>query len=232
MDDARGAIEDLTRCLEKEGATGRAWFIRSQARAKLGDREGALQDRLEGLKRPPADEAGFVARGLARLPGDPQGAIVDFDAALALNPRYIPALQDKASVLSENLGRVEESIRVLDLALRYHPDNVPAMAGRGVLLARLGRREAAHRDARAALMLDDGALNLYQVGGIFALTSKQEPADVAEALRLLTESIRKDASWLGVIPIDRDLDPIRGRPEFRELVRAFTVVGRAREKPR
>ena len=89
-------------------------------------------------------------RGLARLPGDPHGALADFDAALALNPRSQSALQNKANVLSEHLGRTEEAIRVLDTAIEHHPDYVKALAGRGVLLARLGRREAALRDAQAA----------------------------------------------------------------------------------
>ena len=115
---------------------------------------------------------------------------------------------------------------MLDVAVDAHPDFVEALAGRGVLLARLGRREAAIRDARAALALDDRGADLYQAACIYALTSRQEPADRAEALRLLAEAVRKDGSWLAVAREDHDLDPIRDRPAFRELLGALEVVHR------
>lgn len=174
-----------------------------------------------------ATPAGFVARGLARLPGDTSGALADFDAALAIDPAYPHALQDKASVLSEYLGKTEPAVEVLDVALRHHPESVEALAGRGVLLARLGRREAALRDARAALKLDDRPLTLYQAACVYALTSKLEPADLGDALRLMSEATRKDGSWAAIARQDRDLDPIRGRPGFQELVGALDVVLKA-----
>lgn len=229
--DYPGAIADLTRALKQPDAPTRAWFIRSRARRLSGDREGAASDRAEGLKRAPADELSWVARGVARLPGDPRGALADFDAALAINPRCRSALQNKASVLSDSLGKTEEAVGILDLALRHHPRSVNALAGRGVLLARLGRRQAAHEDARAALGLDQKASTLYQVAGIYALTSTQDANDRREAFRLMAESLRMDPSWLNVVPKDRDLDPIRDRPEFRELLSALAVLVRD-EAPR
>src|SRR4029077_19561814 len=130
-------------------------------------------------------------------------------------------------VLSERLGRPEEAILALDMALVHHPDSVEALGGRGVLLARLGRRDAALADARAALALDDQALAIYQAAGIYALTSKQEPGDRREALRLLAIALRKDPAWLRIVPVDHDLDPVRNQPEFRELLRALAVVSQA-----
>ena len=106
-----------------------------------------------------------------------------------------------------------------------------ARAGRGVLLARLGRRQAAHEDAKAALALDQKAGTLYQVAGIYALTSKQEPNDRREALRLMSLSLRKDSSWLKVVPRDHDLDPIRDQPEFRDLLVALAVLVRDAAPP-
>ena len=218
------AIADLSRALERPDAPVRAFFLRARARDRLGDREGAARDRASGLERQPNDELSWVVRGLARLESDPQGALSDFNAALALNPRSKSALQDKANVLAELLGRTEEAIQALSLALRYHPDYVDAMAARGVYHARLGRREPALADAQAALAQSDQSGTIYQVAGIYALTSKHKPADRREALRLLAVALRKDPSWLRVIPADHELDPIRDEPEFRELMRALTVV--------
>jgi serine/threonine protein kinase/tetratricopeptide (TPR) repeat protein len=225
--DAQGAFDDLTRCLALKGAPSRTWFIRAQARQRLGDRQGARLDREQGLKQPPGDPASFVARGLAQLPGDARGALADFDAALAISPRYRHALQDKASVLSENLGEPEQAIRILDAAVESHPDFVEALGGRGVLHARLGHRDEALRDARAALAIDDRPLTVYQAACVYALTSTQEPTDQAEALRLLAEAVRKDGSWLATARQDHDLDPIRGQPGFRNLLQALDVVLRA-----
>jgi tetratricopeptide (TPR) repeat protein len=225
--DFPGAIADLDRALEDRDVPVRALFLRAQARQQLGDKEGAARDRAQGLSRRPNDELSWVVHGLARLGSDPQGALTDFDAALSLNPRSKSALQDKAHVLAEKLGRTEEAIDALSTALRHHPDYVLALAARGVYRARLGRRELALADARSALAQSDQPGTIYQVAGIYALTSKQQPDDRREALRLLARALRADPSWLKVIADDHELDPIRDQPEFRELIRALTLVARA-----
>jgi serine/threonine protein kinase/Flp pilus assembly protein TadD len=222
--DYRGANADLSRALEFKDAPTQAYFIRARARASLGDREGAARDRDEGLRRQPADVVSWVVRGLAKLPADPQGALSDFDAALALNPNYDRALQNKANVLSERLGRTEDAVRVLDTAVAHNPGYAKAIAGRGVLLARLGRRDAAIQDARTVLAMDDSTLTVYQAACIYALTSKQSRADHEEAIRLLSNAVRKDSSWLAVARKDHDLDPIRDDKGFQDLLRAFDVV--------
>jgi eukaryotic-like serine/threonine-protein kinase len=219
-----GAVADLSRALELPDAPVRVFFLRARARDRLGDKEGAARDRASGLERRPNDELSWVVRGLARLDSDPQGALSDFDAALLLNPRSRSALQDKAHVLAERLGRTEEAIQALSTALRYHPDYVDAIAARGVYYARLNRREPALADARAALAQTDQPGTIYQVAGIYALASRKVPGDRQEAMRLLAIALRKDPSWLRVVPVDHELDPIRNEPEFRELIRALTMV--------
>ncbi len=226
LEDARGAIDDLTRALTLKDAPPRIWFIRSQAKQKLGDREGALSDRAQGLKQPPIDPADFVARGLARLSTDVPLAVADFDAALAIEPGYVHALQDKAHVFSELMSQSEKAIQLLDVLLQFHPTSVEAIAGRGVLLARQGRRDAAIADAKAAIALNDRAEVVYQAACIHALLSKQEPALRAEALRLVAEAVRKDAIWLETARTDPDLGAIREWPEFQRLLRALEVVVR------
>src|SRR5262249_34717703 len=143
LGDKAGARADLTHLLEQGPPQLRVYFARARVRAQEGDHEGARQDREEGLRQEPRDEKDWTVRGLARLPRNPQAALADYDQALQLNPRYRAALQNKASVLAE-LGRTEEAVDVLDKLLALYPDVVLARAGRGVLLARLGRRAAAH----------------------------------------------------------------------------------------
>jgi eukaryotic-like serine/threonine-protein kinase len=230
LGDARGAADDLTICLGLEGAPSRAWFIRAEARRRLGELEGARHDRDQGLKEQPSDPAGFVARGVARLHGDSAGALADFEGALAIDPRFRFALQSKAHVLGEVLGRGDEALKVLDTLLQFHPDQVEAMCGRGVQLARFGRRDPALRDAGNALKLDDSALTTYQVACIHALLAKKDPPRSRDALRLLSESVRKDRSWIAVARTDPDMAAIRGLPAFEELLRGAEAVFRAGSK--
>jgi eukaryotic-like serine/threonine-protein kinase len=223
LKDFRGADEDLTRALELDPGHTRLYFTRSRVRALTGDRDGARRDFAEGLRREPADELSWTARGEARLGTDPRAALADFDAALRLNPWSRNAAQNKAHVLAEKLGRTGEAVAVLDRLVERYPDFVPARAGRGVLLARLGQRERALQDAGEALRRDTGALNLYQAACVYALTSRQEPGDRLEAFRLLARAL-KTGFGADLLETDPDLASLRHLPEFRglvELARAF-----------
>lgn len=217
------AAQDLTRALELGTAHTRVYFLRARARELAGDREGAAQDRAEGLRREPADEKSWIARGVVRLGHDNEGALGDFSQALQLNPRSRAALQNKAHVLAERLDRTAEAVTVLEAAAAHYPDAASVFASRGVLQARLGRRRAAHADAEAALRRDGGPATLYQVAGIYALTSKLEPEDCRDALRLLSAALRTGYG-AELLEDDRDLDPIRGHPEFRRLAEAGRVL--------
>jgi tetratricopeptide (TPR) repeat protein len=230
LGDLPGARADLTHVLSDSKPPLRAYFLRARVRAKQGDREGARRDQDDGLRGEPRDEQDLTARGLARQSRDPRAALADYDAALKLNPRYRAAFQNKANVLAENLGRTEEAIKALDQVLALYPNYVPARAGRGVLHARLGRREAAHADARETLRTNSEPFTIYQVAGIYALTSRQEPADRREAFRLLESTLNRGFG-LNLIEQDRDLDAIRDQPEFRQLVEAARVR-RSRGTPR
>jgi tetratricopeptide (TPR) repeat protein len=215
--DLAGARADLTHLLSDSKPPLRGYLLRARVRAKQGDREGARRDQEDGLRSEPRDERDFAARGLARQPRDPRAALADYESALKLSPRYLTALQNKASVLGEVLGRTEEAVATLDTLLAFYPDYVPALAGRGVLRARLGRRESAHADAREALPKDTNPYNSYQIAGIYALTSRQNPDDRGEAFRLLESALRQGFG-LDLIDKDRDLDAIREQPEFRRIV--------------
>lgn len=164
-----------------------------------------------------------MARGLARMAGDPKGAVADFDRALAVNPHYLPALEDRAAVLAERLGQVDDAVTSLSRAVDVAPRRGQVRAGRGVLLARLGRRDDALRDAREAERIDPRPDVLYQIAGIYALTGQQHPADHRAAFRLLAAALRQGYGF-DLIEIDPDLRPIRGQPEFRRLVEAARTL--------
>jgi tetratricopeptide (TPR) repeat protein len=165
----------------------------------------------------------WVARGLARIKSDPKGALADFDRALEVNPHYLPALEDRAAVLAERLGRTTDAVASLDRAISLVPRSGQARAGRGVLLARLGRRDEALRDAREAEQLDPRPEVLYQTAGIYALTGQKNAGDRREAFRLLAAAMRRGYGF-DLIEVDPDLRPIRGLPEYRRLLEAARTL--------
>jgi tetratricopeptide (TPR) repeat protein len=71
------AIDDLDQSLERGARPVRIYFIRARVRQKAGDVEGARDDLVEGMKRPPEDEQSWVARGVALAARDPRGALSD-----------------------------------------------------------------------------------------------------------------------------------------------------------
>jgi serine/threonine protein kinase/Flp pilus assembly protein TadD len=226
------AASDLTRALTFPGVPSRAWFMRARVWDQLGDKAKAQADRDEGQHRQPNDEVSWIARGLSKLNSDAPGALADFNEALKLNPLSRDALQNKAAVLAENMPaatpvdkqrNTEEAVAALDKAVTLYPDFVLARSGRGVLLARLGKRDAALVDARESLARDSTAEFLYRVACIYALTTKDDPNDRHEAFRLLSLALRQGFGH-DLIATDSDLIPLRQYPEFRKLVDAARAL--------
>jgi hypothetical protein len=58
---------------------------------------------------------------------------------------------------------------------------------------------------------------LYQVAGVYALTFKQHPEDLPQALLLLSCALAKGYGR-NLLAIDPDLEPIRKQPDFIRLV--------------
>lgn len=224
------AERDLAEALRLDATYPLTYFIRARVREQAGDGAAARRDLDEGLRRQPTDERTWVARGQAHLARDPRAALADFDQALCLNPRSRAAMQYKAYTLSEKLDRTREAVQVLDRALALFPQDAPALAGRGVLLARLGRRADAHRDAEASLRADSRPETLYRAANCYALTSRTNAEDAPRALQLLGAALRKGFGF-ELLDTDRDLDPIRKHPEFRPLEEAARAFSPAKTSP-
>jgi tetratricopeptide (TPR) repeat protein len=219
------AIRDVTRAIELGTTQTRVYFIRSLLRDRVGDRKGAAEDRQTGVREEPTDELSAVVRGVNRLGTDPKAALADFELAIQFNPRSLEGLQNKASVLADQLGQTGQALSVLDRTVEMYPWFVPARAGRGVLLARLGKRTEALRDAEECLRQDAKPATLYLVAGIYSQTSKQQPQDRDEAIYLLSTALRKGYGK-ELVAIDTDLDPIRKHPDFRRVSERVKSAGK------
>jgi tetratricopeptide (TPR) repeat protein len=220
LQDYQGAVADLSEAMKKGAGATRVYFLRAHAFKQLGRDDDARSDHQKGMTLEPQDELSFIVRGKERLPADPHGGLADFDKALKLNPRSRQALQNKAHVLSERLGRTDEAVAVLNQALELHPDYVLARAGRAVLLARLKKNDQAIRDAVKALELEASALTHYQAACVYALTSQPTTENRSKALDHLQKAIELDPQWLRTMPRDRDLAALTMEPRFQSLLAA------------
>jgi serine/threonine protein kinase/tetratricopeptide (TPR) repeat protein len=225
------AIRDLTTALELGAPPTQIYFLRAAVREKAKDPQGAKHDWDLGIRSKPADEQSYVARAYARQETNPKGALADYDQALAINPRCFAALENKGHILADLLKDDKEAVVVLDTAVSMFPESAMARAGRGVSRARLGEREKALADGEAALLLDPSPQYLYQVGCIYALTSKNHPEDRLRALQLISYAL-KAGFGLDLVDNDTDLDPLRSAPQFQRLVSAMKELHAGPESSR
>ncbi|GIW81218.1 MAG: hypothetical protein KatS3mg105_3025 [Gemmatales bacterium] len=210
------ALADLNQALQYRHCPTRAYFIRAHIHRLRGDETAYRRDHERGLEAIPQDEMSWVARGLARIESDPRGALADFEQALSHDAQSLVALQNKAYVLAEHLRETEKALAVVEELVRLQPQNAEHLGVRGVLHARLGHRRAAHRDAETILKLDAHPKTLYHAACIYALTSKQEPADSGKALLFLLSALQRGYGQTRV-DHDPDLAPIRGLPDFHRI---------------
>jgi serine/threonine protein kinase/Flp pilus assembly protein TadD len=220
----RDAEADFTEALARGAVPAQVYLLRAMVRAKQGKKAQAEEDRKAAVAHPPCQEMDFLVRGRARVNTDPLGALADFRAAAAINPQSLSALQNQAHVLAERLGDLPGALEAASKAVKSHPKVATARIGLAVVLARLGRRDEAHREGDVARLLSDDPGVTYKLGCVFALTSKSHPADRDQALTLLRKAFRGGFWDLPTVERDPDLDLLRGLPEFQELIRSVKVL--------
>jgi tetratricopeptide (TPR) repeat protein len=108
-------------------------------KGKQGD-QGALHRALEILQQCVGEQPklphAHTNLGIAKLVlEDPNGALVCFDRALAMDPGHIPSLYNRGAVL-RGLGRLEESLATIEKILKLDPKFQPAIDAKQKLLER------------------------------------------------------------------------------------------------
>jgi serine/threonine protein kinase/tetratricopeptide (TPR) repeat protein len=228
--DRAGAERDREAGMRLQPGDEATWRARALARLST-DLPGALADFEKALQLNPHSlrgvdtrtylfgrlEQAWIDRGVERVERQPKAALADFERVLEINPDSWPGLMNKAHAL-ENLGRIEEAVAILGRAAALPHENAESRSARSVLLARLGKRDAAHADAKASIA-DGRPFSLYRAACVYALTSRQHTEDRVEAMRLLGEALRRGCGF-EYLDEDTDLDPIRSDPEFQRILRA------------
>lgn len=212
------AMADLSTALKLGATQTRIYFLRSELRLRLGDKAGAQSDLQMGLKLEPTDELSWVARGLALLQSNPEAALADFQRALELNPASVTALRNCIHVLADRLDRPAEAMKALDRLLALDAEDADALAGRAVLFARQGNRQAALADVQKLLKISKQPKALFQAACALSMTSAIEKKDAAKALILLSRAVLANPLWLIRSRTDPDLSNLRATDEYQTLV--------------
>jgi tetratricopeptide (TPR) repeat protein len=103
--------------------------------ALLFAREGAVPEAIDILERakqssPSSYELAFDLAGVYLLKSDPAHALENYDLALTLNPRSVPALRQAAGI-AEQQGELERSLSYWMRARKIEPDNPEILLGFG-----------------------------------------------------------------------------------------------------
>jgi putative PEP-CTERM system TPR-repeat lipoprotein len=125
--------------------------------------QGKYQELLERF--PPESVSGsrrlelLVLRGHAHKgQNDPRSAAQSFEAALAVNPRYSPAVASLSDLLAEQ-GKRAEATKLVDAALALAPGDARIWNLKGSLAHGAGDRESARAAYSKALALDSSHLD-------------------------------------------------------------------------
>jgi tetratricopeptide (TPR) repeat protein len=92
----------------------------------------------------------WILGNLRASTGDPEGALREYDRALDLDDRLLPALSGKGAVLLQ-LGRLDDAIAANRRALEIRPGDFISRKNLAVLYRDKGALESAANEARAAL---------------------------------------------------------------------------------
>lgn len=227
--DDKAALADLDAALATRRSPSRAYLLRARVRERIGDTTGAKEDLAFGLAAEPTDEAGWVARGVAKLPDDPEGARDDFRESLQRFPGSTLALKNLVHVNADRLHRNGDALAALDAWLALEPKNPSALVGRAVLHARKGRREDCLRDLKAIGNTAD-PLIAFQSACALSLTADNRNSDMQQALDHLSDALVRNPALVARTATDPDLAALRTTDSYRELVTAFRDLALVRRR--
>ncbi|MFN9232827.1 MAG: protein kinase domain-containing protein [Planctomycetota bacterium] len=230
--DLEASLADLTEAIQLGCSETRAWYLRSQVLQQLGRTEESASELQRFLGLEPHDLKSWLARGLVRARANQaELALSDFQAAQRLVPDSVDAWQNIATVQSEMLSQLENAVESLSEMIKLRPNDPIPLVTRGVLLGRMKDRLAAHADAAAAIRLRSDADVLFRAAGVYALTSRVNPADTRLAVDLIRQAAYLEPQLvLSRALEDADLQPIHQDAEYQQILSSLKQLAQPREQ--
>lgn len=154
--DATRGETDQTEALRLNPQLTAAHQLRAEARRRLGNHAGAIEDFDAFLRTAPEDGGALAGRGASRLAmQDHRGALADLDAALRVAPAT-PFAHHHRGLARAALGNLDGAQADQGEALRLFPNYAAAFLARGQVRTRLTDQAGAIEDFTAALRLVPG----------------------------------------------------------------------------
>ncbi len=220
-DKPKDAVELATRAIALDATFARAWVVRSHARRRAGDVDGALADAARAIELSPGLGEAWAERAVARShKGDTRGALADATRAIELSPGIARAWAVRGAARGE-LGDREGLLSDMTRAIELDPAIGEAWANRGITRCLQGDLEGALADLTRAIELDPTTALAWAFRG----AARGEKDDVEGQLADSTRALELDRS-LAMAWVNRAV--ARGKKgdpagELEDLTRAVQV---------
>jgi tetratricopeptide (TPR) repeat protein len=128
----------------------------------------------------------YLMRGVARYETDDlDHAVLDLDAALRLDPKYVPALIERA-YLWQWRNQLDQALADVSKAIELDPRNSYALVERGVFEYNKKEYDKAQRDFQSAIELGSRTAVIYIARGMIFL-NKHDPSKAYSEFKLALE---------------------------------------------
>ncbi len=221
------AEESAERVRELGGETAQYAWVKSNISHSRGDLESALGYAKRAIELNPNYSPGYDALGNAyQSLGDVVGAVsawkedvrlrennkqTHFNLLIALNE--LPDTPENREELRES---AERALPIYERHVRLNPDDYNARVEFASVLQWANRMEESLQEANKLSKVDLDGFSCYNLACLYLRAS-----DTVRGLLLLRRSIGKGLQSIEAFRRDPDLAPLRGIPEFEELMKEF-----------
>ena len=183
--DRRGAIAALEAIVARLPRDARAWTALGRLRLGAGALGGAADAAATAARLAPGEPAALTLQGeVVRARFGLVAALPWFDAALARDAYYLPALIEKAATLGD-AGRSADALATTRRALVAQPGNPAALYLQAAIAARAGKPELARRLLAAAGPAIEGTPGALLLAGTIDAGAGRYEAAAARWRRLV-----------------------------------------------
>ena len=207
-----GFLEEMlagaTRLMQFPNHLPRAQLWRGLAHLLLDDAGASIEDLTHAANAPDESRWARALRGLAWIvKAEPAKSLPDFDAVLAEEPTFIPALLGRARALAA-LGNYELALVSTNRVLELEPNDADALTIRGECSAAMSNYSAAAQDFQRAMDIAGRTPGLLILWGSTQLKMRQRNLSETEADELRGDSTTSVPHRVGVARKAKARDPI------------------------
>lgn len=219
MSDFSAALKSIDKAIAQDSTDYDYVMLKADFLYESGNPKEAIAESSKYIRHKPDDYFGYCNRASYKnCSGDIDGAIEDYTTAIALQPDCLPAYAGRGDMytLKKDRKSAEADYRkVVEL------DTVPSYSSYAqyAYLA-LGQKEKAVEFMNDVIAQDSTSAGDYYDAA--CLYSRMGELD--KSVGFLQTALEKGFRRFAHLEMDRDLDPIRALPKYKELVQHYKKV--------